>query len=106
MTLTFGQMTAQQGLSLWDEIAPPTNIVLKVDANQQTGTMDHISTVVHELLHVIMITMFIGFVDEKLEEVGILAYDAHIMQYIRRSPKRLHLWEEAINDKLKESDAL
>lgn len=93
-------MTAQQGLSLWDEIAPPTNIVIKVDANQQTGTMDHVSTVVHELLHVVLITMFIGMFDDALEEVCILALDADMMAYIRRSPRRLHLWEEAINSKL------
>lgn len=103
--LTFGPMVAQQGLSLWDEITPPTNIVIKVDANQQTGVMDHISTVIHELLHVVFISTFIGIVDGSLEEVCILALDAHMMEYIRKSPKRLHLWEEAINTKLQRKES-
>jgi hypothetical protein len=98
-------MVAQQGLSLWDEITPPTNIVIKVDANQQTGVMDHISTVIHELLHVVFISTFIGIVDGSLEEVCILALDAHMMEYIRKSPKRLHLWEEAINTKLQRKES-
>jgi hypothetical protein len=93
-------MSAQQGLSTWDEIAPPTRIKIKVDANQQTGAMDHIGTVVHELLHIVLITLFIGFFDASLEEVCILALDANMMEYIRKSPRRLHLWEETINAKL------
>lgn len=97
-------MIAQQGRSDWDDILPPTKIIIKVDANQQTGVMDHIGTVVHELLHVILINMFLGWFTEEMEEVGILAYDAHMMNYIRKSPKRLHRWEELINQKLSEAD--
>src|SRR5713226_5404038 len=98
--LTFSTMLAQQGLSNWFDVHPPTNIDIKIDANQQTGVMDHISTVIHELLHVLFCTMFLGWVDEDLEEVAILAYDADILAYVRKSPKRLHRWEEAINAKL------
>jgi len=79
--------------------------VIKVDANQQTGAMDHIGTVVHELLHVVFINMFIGWLTEDMEEIAILAYDADMLAYIRKSPKRLHTWEEAINRKLHETEA-
>jgi hypothetical protein len=105
VSLSFGLMTAQQGLSNWNCILPPTNIVIKVDANQQTGAMDHIGTVVHELLHVVFINMFIGWLTEDMEEIAILAYDADMLAYIRKSPKRLHTWEEAINRKLHETEA-
>jgi len=98
-------MTAQQGLSDWDDIFPPTRIVISVDANQQTGAIDHISTVVHELLHIVFRPMYLGWVDDKLEEIGILAYDHALTEYIRKSPKRLQVWTETIDAKLKEMDS-
>jgi hypothetical protein len=103
--LEFGPMRAQQGLADWHCIFPPTRIIIKVDANQQTGAIDHIGTVVHELIHVLLGPMFLGWVDDEMEEVAVLAYDAHIVNYIRKSPKRLHAWEEAINEKLKAGDS-
>lgn len=101
--LQYRHMTAQQGLADWDDIFPPTKIVISVDANQQTGAIDHISTVVHELVHVVFRPMYLGWVDDKLEEIGVLAYDAALTAYIRKSPKRVHAWTEAINAKLKEA---
>lgn len=98
-------MTAQQGHNLWDEIMPPTDIRIKVDANQQTGVVDHIGTVVHELLHIVVYPMSLGRFADDLDEVMVLALDAYMLAYIRKSPKRLHEWTEAINTKLKESDA-
>ena len=97
-------MSAQQGLSEWDEIGPPTNIKITVDANQQTGTLDHVSTVVHELLHVLLVGMCIGWLTEEVEEVVILALDDDMMKYIRKSPARFHKWEEGINSKLKQTE--
>ncbi len=97
-------MNAQQGLNEWDDILPPTNIRIKVDANQQTGVVDHIGTVVHELLHVIIFPMCLGWLSEDLEEAIVVALDAQMMAYIRKSPVRLHRWTEAINTKLKETD--
>jgi hypothetical protein len=102
--LTFQHMTAQQGHNEWDDILPPTNIVIKVDANQQTGNIDHVGTVVHELIHVVIMPMCNGWFDEELEETLVLALDAQITAYIRKSPKRLHDWTEAIDAKLKECD--
>ncbi len=103
--LTYQHQTAQQGMNVWDEIHPPTNLRVKVDANQQTGVVDHIGTVVHELIHVVVMPMCLGWFTEDLEEAIVCALDAQMMTYIRRSPTRLHAWTEAINTKLKESDA-
>jgi hypothetical protein len=97
-------MIKTQGRADWDDICPPTNIRIKVDANQQTGEIDHIGTVVHELIHIIVMPSVLGWYDEALEEVIVLAMDAHMIAYIRKSPKRLHEWTETINEKLKESD--
>ena len=105
MTLTFQHQTAQQGHCDWDECHPPTKIVIKVDANQQTGEVDHIGTVVHECLHVILYPMILGWLTDDMEEVAILAFDAVVVKYIRKSPKRLAAWTEAINTKLKEADS-
>jgi hypothetical protein len=102
--LTYQPMTAQQGHSMWNWIVPPTNIRIKVDANQQTGVVDHIGTVVHELLHVVVFPLSLGRFHDDLDEVLVLALDAHMIAYIRRSPKRLSAWTEAINQKLIDSD--
>lgn len=96
-------MKAQQGLSNWDDVCPPTNIQIDVDANQQTGVLDHLSTVVHELLHVILMPMCLGWLTEDMEEIVILAFDADMTAYIRKSPARLARWTEAINTKLNEA---
>lgn len=105
MRLRFKRMTAQQGLSEWDDVVPPTNIEITVDANQQTQTADHIATVVHELLHVVFLPMCLGWLTDEMEEVVILALDAHMNAYIRKSPARLHQWEEIIHQKIAETDA-
>jgi hypothetical protein len=102
--LTYQMMTAQQGHNLWDEVMPPTNLKIKVDANQQTGAIDHIGTVVHELLHVIVFPMSLGRLSDDLDELMALALDAHMVAYIRKSPKRVADWTEAINQKLIDSD--
>ena len=100
----FKHMTAQTGLSDWREIIPPTNIKISVNANDQTQIADHVAVVIHELLHVVFMPMCLGWLDEKLEEVVILALDAHMTKYVTSSPKRLHLWETEIAKKIKLSD--
>ncbi len=102
--LTYQMMTGQQGHCLWDWVGPPTNIRIRVDANQQTGAIDHIGTVVHELLHLIVFPMSLGRFSDDLDEVLVLALDAHMVTYIRKSPRRLQLWTEAINQKLIDTD--
>ena len=103
--LTFQHQTAQQGHNTWNLISPPTAIRIKVDANQQTGNVDHIGTVVHELLHVVVYPhLSLGRFDDDIDEVLTLAMDAHMIAYIRKSPRRLHTWTEAIDAKLKECD--
>jgi len=97
-------MVAQQGFNHWDEIHPPTNIRIKVDANQQTGVLDHISTVVHELIHTVILPVLLGWFTDDLEEVIVLALDATMLEYIRKSPARLSKWTELINTKLQEAD--
>jgi len=97
-------MVAQQGHCVWNWVLPPTNIKIKVDANQQTGVVDHIGTVVHELLHIVVFPMSLGRFKDDIDEVLTLALDAHMIAYIRKSPRRLQLWTELINTKLKESD--
>lgn len=97
-------MTAQQGYCDWDDLFPPTNIEIKVDANQQIDGIDHIGTTVHELLHVLLMPMCLGWLSDDLEEHVILAMDKVITAYVRKSPKRLHTWTELIATKLKESD--
>lgn len=105
VNLQFRHMTAQQGKAHWHDIHPPTHIYIDVDANQQTGALDHISTVIHELLHVVFMPMCLGWLTEDMEEEVILSLDKVVTDYIRRSPKRLHTWEEAIAEKLKETDS-
>lgn len=102
--LVYRAMRAQQGLSNWFWIHPPTSILIECDANQQTGVVDHIATVVHELLHVVVVPIWIGRFDDDLDEVLVLALDAAVTAYIRKSPKRTHTWTELINRKLMEGD--
>ena len=97
-------MTAQTGLSDWHDIIPPTNIKISVNANDQTQVADHVAVVIHELLHVIFMPMCLGWLTEEMEEVVILALDAHMTKYVTSSPKRLHLWETEIAKKIKLSD--
>lgn len=102
--LYYTHMTAQQGLCVWDDIHPPTNIRIKVDANQQSDGIDHIGTVVHELLHIVLMPMCLGFLQDDLEEQVILAMDKVVTAYIRKSPTRLHAWTEIIDAKLRVTD--
>jgi hypothetical protein len=48
--------------------------------------------------------MSLGRLSDDLDEVLALALDAYMIAYIRKSPKRLSIWTEAINQKLIDSD--
>lgn len=91
-------MRAQQGHSDWDDLPPPTNINMRVDANQDPGK--HVSVVIHELLHIIFSTMFIGFVADEVEEVMVLALEADMYDYVKRSKSRTAKWHSLIEQKL------
>ena len=106
MVVRFKHMTAQTGLSDWDDVVPPTNIIITVNANDQTGVADHVAVVIHELLHVMFMPMCLGWLTEEMEEVVILALDAHMSKYVTESPTRLHLWEKEIAKKIALSDKM
>lgn len=82
----------------WDDIIPPTNIRIKVDAN--SGEAHRF--VVHELLHVILYPMLFRRLDETLEEVVVVAMDAYMWSYIEKSPARHAEWAKAVKTKLNE----
>ena len=44
--------------------------------------------------------MFLGHVDDTLEEVAIVAYDAYLYEYVKKSPKRFALWSSLIEEKI------
>lgn len=96
--LRYTNMVTQQGHSLWNPIGPPTDILIRVNANR--NPVHHITTVVHELIHVVLYTMFIGLVEEDLEEVMVLALEADIYAYINKSKTRLARWNSIIAEKL------
>lgn len=82
----------------WDEVFPPTNIRIKVDANNG----DHVSSVIHELLHVVFYDMLYGRLDAKLDEVVILALERDTYEYVKKVPGRYLIWDQLINRKLSE----
>jgi len=82
----------------WDEVFPPTNIRIRVDANSG----DDIKFVIHELLHVIFHPIFVGRVDDTLEEVCIIALDTYMHEYVDKSPERLTHWRRLVTKKLEE----
>lgn len=93
-------MRAQEALVSWDELFPPTNIRIKVDANAG----QHVSSVVHELLHVVFYETFLGRIGATLEEVCIVALEHYISDYIKKSPARLAKWTHLIESKLPQID--
>lgn len=101
MRLKYTNMVSQQGHSLWDDITPPTNIAIRIDANR--NPVDHVTTVVHELIHIVFHTMFVGFVAEDLEEVMVLGLEVDMYNYIKKSPARLAKWNSIIATKLAEN---
>ena len=89
-------MEEKAGFVQWDELFPPTNIRIKVDANDGK----HISSTIHELLHIILYPMHCGHLDDELIEVDILAYERFMDAYVGKSARRLQTWTQAIDAKL------
>lgn len=87
-------------LVTWDELFPPTNIRIKVDANAG----QHIASVVHELLHVTLYETFLGRLGATLEEVCVVALENYLNAYIMKSPARIARWTALIESKLPQID--
>lgn len=83
----------------FDDSFPPDRIKVEIDANNMSATQ----LVVHELLHVVCSELVLGKFDETLEEVLILALEAHMMDHINKSKTRRTRWADAIERKLAES---
>lgn len=99
--LEYRHLTENRGRVTWDPIFPPTNMHIRIDANDDP--LKHVSTVVHELTHVLFRPMFAGFMDDDLEEKMILGLEASLYSDIEKSPKRLAQWNKLIERKLHES---
>mgnify|MGYP006992522021 CR=1 FL=1 len=94
--LEYGPLTHHVAQAIWEEALPPTNIRLKVDANQD----NHLSSVIHELLHIAFCGMFTGYIDDDLEEVCVSALEKYVYEYIAASPQRESRWNRLIESKL------
>lgn len=94
--LEYGVLTHHVAQAIWEEAFPPTNIRLKIDANQDL----HLSSVIHELLHIVFCGMVTGYLDSELEEVCIVALEKYVYDYITASPQRESRWNRLIESKL------
>ena len=94
-------MPENEGFIVWDDIMPPTNITISVDANE--NPTDHISTVLHELLHVTLFPLYIGRMVDDYAEVMVLAYEKDMYAYVKKSKDRLARWNDIIGGKLAEA---
>lgn len=97
--LRYKFMATREGFVDWDDIMPPTNITIFIDAN--TDPSNHVSAVLHELLHVALYPCWVGRLSDDYLEVGMLAFEADMYQYVKRSPSRLAKWNTLIEEKLK-----
>ena len=84
------------GRVTWDQLLPPTNIQIKIDANAG----EHASYALHELLHVLLHVLFGIFFDDNLEEVCIIALSDYMYTYIKADPKRYMQWTSLIDHKI------
>lgn len=100
VTLRQTAMRAQAGHSDWDDVFPPSNIKIRVDANSG----DPVEITIHELVHVVLHPMTLGHVDSTLDEVIVDAVTMYIFTYVQKNPSRLKTWTALIKRKLKESD--
>lgn len=84
----------------WDEVFPPSSIIIKVDAN----TGEPLESIVHELLHVVLYPMTLGHLDATLDEIVVIAMTSYMYEFILKNPARLKQWNALVKRKLKESD--
>lgn len=96
--VTYKGMLKREGFVDWDDIMPPTNITILVDAN--TDPLNHVSAVIHELLHVTLYPCWLGRLSEDYLEVGVLAYERDMYEWVKKSPARLAKWNALIAKKL------
>ena len=92
MKITTGPQRNQDAQVNWDDVFPPTNIHVALDANSG----DPVKLLIHELLHVVLYDMFVGRLDETLEEVIIVAYEKYIYDYVQAKPSRLAKWNRLV----------
>ena len=100
-TLVYKHMVKNEGRIDWDDISPPTNIVIKIDANE--NPLDHVSAVIHELMHIVLYPIHIGRFSDDYREIGVLAYEKDMYEHVKRSKRRLSRWVDLIAEKLKEA---
>ena len=100
VTLRQTTMRAHAGHTAWDDIHPPSNIKIRVDANSG----DPIEITIHELIHVVVYPMTLGHVDNTLDEVIVDALTSYVFAYVQKNPARMREWTTLIKRKLKESD--
>jgi hypothetical protein len=93
-------MTKYGGDVDWDPILPPTNIKIVVDANAET---DLIRFVIHELIHITMCGMFVGWVDDQLEEACMLGMEELVYAHVKKSPERERQWRAVLEAKFAEA---
>jgi hypothetical protein len=98
-------MTKYTAAANWDHILPPTNLLIRIDANNSENPSDYILEVAHELTHIAFCGMVIGWLDAQLEEAVILGVEKLLTEYITSSPKRKSRWTAAIQQKLSEMAA-
>lgn len=98
--LKYGALRSCEAHVVYDpEHWPPYDVTVTIDANQ--GPV--VQNVIHELLHVVFSSMFVGTVDDTLEEVFILAIDTYMSDYVKKTKSRHAKWVALIEKKLAES---
>ena len=98
VTLAYRKLKCNEAEVGWLDVMPPTKIIVWVDAN--SNPLDHISSVIHELLHVVLYPMYIGRLTDDYAEVMILAYEADLYKYVKSTKGVVNKWTSAINAKL------
>ena len=96
VSLSYTSLVGKRGHIEFEGIFPPTDIKIKVDANDSAP----ISTVIHELLHVILYELIVGRFSEELEEEFVLTFEKFMYEYIMKSPERMAKWNKLIESKL------
>jgi hypothetical protein len=96
--LTYGPLKTAAKVE-WDNILPPTNVRIKIDAN----CGDTVNYLIHEIIHILFHGMFLGWVDGKLEEAAVVGLDQYMYEYVKRSPVRFARWNDTISTKLNEN---
>lgn len=103
-TLSFGSMVENRGRVRYSEVLPPTGIEIHVDANH--SPLNHLATILHELVHVILAPILTHCLAEDVEEPMVLALEQHVYEYVTKSRSRRDKWTKLIASKLQRKAAL